>query len=771
MLALVALAAAFQVPASPVAFPRVVVQDHFWTPRMETNRVATVPHCLMELDKNGYWDNFRLAIEGKHSGYHGPVYMDSDVYKVLEGASMTLATHPDPVLDKKLDAIIATLAKAQKPDGYLDTWYEVNAPDKRFTNLRDNHELYCAGHLFEAAVAHHAATGKRNLLDIATKYADLIDATFTKRPGYPGHPEIELALVKLGRETGNPRYLALAERFIRTRGSHFFATEHGTPEAQYDGTYWIDDVPITQHREIKGHAVRAAYLMSGSTDIARLNGDAALTQMVDRVWKNATTKRIFITGGIGPSGSNEGFTTDYDLPNQTAYQESCASIAMAQWGWRMGLLHADARYFDTVETSLMNATLAGVSLDGNRFNYTNPLASAGNHHRSEWFGTACCPPNLLRTIASIGGYAYAERGRDLFVNLYLPGHVDLHAATEPVRLTVAGDYPWDGHLKIGVDPKRPKPFAVRLRIPGWARSFTVSLNGKSTVTKLENGYLVLDRRWSAGDKIDLNLPMPVDRIAAHPLVKDDQNRLAVRRGPLIYCMEGIDQNIPADEIVVPQATALAPVKSNLFGGITVLQGQAQRSAEHEWSNSLYQLSPAMTSAPVRLIPYAYWDNRKASPMEVWLPTVPPPARILGLEGRASVEMSYVSAWCQPEAIHDGVEPKSSGEQPAQNAHFWPHKGGEEWVAYRWKKPVSTSGVRVYWFDDTGRGECRIPKAWHIERLSGGKWLPIEAKYPVEIDRWTEVRFPMPVETAALRLVVQQQSGWASGIHEWKVLDE
>lgn len=754
-----------QAPASPVPFQKISVHDRFWTPRMATNQRSTVEHCLMELEKNGYYDNFRRATEHVRGGYHGPVYMDSDVYKVLEGASMTLATNPNPELARKLDEIIAMIGKAQRPDGYVDTWYEVNAPDKRFTNLRDNHELYCAGHLIEAAVAHHRATGKTNLLNIATKYADLLVDTFMKRDGYPGHPELELALVKLSAETGQPKYEKLAARFIRARGTHFFAKEHNTPEGRYDGTYWIDDVPITEHREIKGHAVRAAYLMSGTTDVATLEGDGSLTTMLDRVWRNVTTKRIFLTGGIGPSGSNEGFTVDYDLPNMTAYQESCASVAMAQWGWRMGLLHADAHYFDAVETSLYNATLAGVSLSGDRFNYTNPLASRGDHHRQEWFDTACCPPNLLRTIASVGGYAYARRGSDVFVNLYLPGSVDFG----DMKLKVDGDYPWDGHLTIQPEPVSAKPFALRLRIPGWAQSYTARLNGTALPKALDHGYLVVERTWKKGDKVELDLPMPVERIAAHPSVKDDQNRLAVRRGPLVYCMEGVDQTVPMSEISVPASVTLKPsFRKDLFGGIVALDGTAERTPEATWEKTLYAPAAKAETTPIRLIPYAFWDNRKASPMDVWLPTVPPPAKVGGPEMKATVSMSFVSAWCQPEALHDGSEPKSSGEQPAQNAHFWPHKGGQEWAQYTWKLPVKTEGVRVYWFDDTGRGECRIPQAWHLERLDDGKWLPIEAKYPVEIDKWTEVRFPA-VTTTALRLVVSQQDGWASGIHEWKVL--
>ena len=394
-----------------VPFTDVKITDAFWLPRQETNRVASLPVNLENLEKSGNLEDLRLAAQRATNGFRGPVFMDSDLYKALEAASYSLAIHPDPALEKQLDEIIATLAAAQQSDGYLNSYFTVKEPTKRWTNLRDWHELYCAGHLFEGAVAHYQATGKRSYLDVATKLADHIDSVFgpaPKRLGYPGHPEIELALIKLWQATGERRYFELARFFVEQRGQHYFAAEHNTPPAQYDGAYWQDDVPICDHNNIKGHAVRAAYLMSGATDVARETGDPALLAMLNRVWRNATEKNMYLTGGIGPSAHNEGFTADYDLPNLTAYQETCATVALAQWSHRLALLYGDAKYADVVERALYNGVLSGVAQDGTKFFYVNPLESTGNHHRSEWFGCACCPPNISHTLASLSGYAYAQ---------------------------------------------------------------------------------------------------------------------------------------------------------------------------------------------------------------------------------------------------------------------------------------------------------------------------------------------------------------------------
>ncbi|MGC8834946.1 MAG: glycoside hydrolase family 127 protein, partial [Armatimonadota bacterium] len=773
--------------------------------------------------KSGNIRNFELAAAGAREGYSGPLFMDSDLYKVVEAASYSLATHPDPQLERRLDEIIAKIAAAQMPDGYLNTYFQVVEPNKRWTNLRDAHELYCAGHLFEAAVAHYQATGKKTLLNVATRFADYIDSVFGdgpgKRMGYPGHPEIELALVKLWRATGEKRYFNLARFFIENRGRKFFAQEHGTPLDQYDGSYWQDNVPIREHNAIVGHAVRAGYLLSGVVDVARETGDEGLLAMVDRVWKNTTQKRMYVTGGIGPSAHNEGFTEDYDLPNLTAYQETCASVAMILWNHRLNLLYGDAKYADIMELALYNGFLAGVSLDGKRFFYVNPLASNGNHHRSEWFGCACCPPNVMRILASLGGYAYAVSPDAVWVNLYIQGSVKTSVAGKDVSLRVTTDYPWDGKVRIEVqevltnqqqlierqnflDVEPKTRFGIRLRIPGWCHGAKV--NGKRLASqKIERGYLVLDREWSRGDVIDLDLPMPVRRVECHPAVKENQGHVALQRGPIVYCLEACDQVAPVHAIAVPPDAELKPervpnfqeVLANQHGLIerqnflqevlanqqqlierqnflVVLKGMGAVAPDESWRGKLYRTALPPKRVPITAIPYYAWDNREPGPMKVWIPQIPPQPSVVGPEGEAKVSVSFQSSNCQPWGINDGLEPKSSREQPPALCHWWPHKGTVEWAQYTWEKPITVRGARVYWFDDTGRGECRLPASWHIEYLEGGGWKPVEqaSGYPVQLDRWCEVSFA-PVTTTALRLVVQMQSGWAAGVHEWQVLAE
>lgn len=761
-----------------VPFTQVRIQDHFWTPRRDANREVSLPHSLDMLEEAGNVGDFELAAAHARSGYRGPVFMDSDLYKVLEACSYSLATNPDPVLERRVDAMIAKVAAAQMPDGYLDTYYEVNSPDRRWTNLRDHHELYCAGHLIEAAVAHFKATGKRTLLDVAIRVADHIAARFGDGPGqhmgYPGHPQIEQALVKLYRVTGSKRYFDLARFFIDHRGSHYFAVEHDTPPDRYDGAYWQDDVPIRDRTVIAGHAVRAGYLLSGVVDVAGETDDAALLQMVDRVWRNTMQKRVYLTGGIGPSASNEGFTTDYDLPNLTAYQETCASVAMVMWSHRLNLLYGDAKYADEMETALYNGMLAGVSLDGKHFFYVNPLSSAGGHHRVGWFSCACCPPNEARTLAALGEYAYATGRDSLWVSLYIAGGMHTEVDGHPLRLDVATDYPWDGDVRLTVHPDSARRFALRLRVPGWCEGATVSVDGAPVIdAPVERGYIVLDRTWRPGATVDLRLPMPPRRIEANPNVLADRGRLALARGPLVYCVEQADVDAPVSQIAVPATAAVRAVrKPDMLGGIVALETTGETAGDEEWSGALYRAAQPPKSVPVAAIPYYAWDNRAPGEMEVWMPTAPPVPPAGGPERAAKVTLSYVSDNCQPWGVNDGIEPKSSGEQPAALCHWWPHKGTEEWAQYTWTKPIDATGVRVYWFDDTGRGECRIPAAWRVEYRDGDTWKPVLASqhYAVALDRWIDVTFT-PVKTTALRLVVQLQPGWAAGVRQWRVESE
>lgn len=753
----------------PVPFTSVTIRDRFWQPRQETNRKATVEHSIRMLEEAGNFLVFQLARDKKREGYKGLLFTDSDFYKTLEGISYTLATHPDPSLDKKVDEMIALIASVQEPDGYVNTWFQVTRPQDKWKNLRDWHELYCAGHMIEAAVAHKQATGKDNFLNVALKFAELINKRYGPEggEGYPGHPELELALIKLWKLTGDQKWFALSRKMIETRGTRFFAEEHGTAPDRYDGTYWLDDLPIRDHKDIKGHAVRAAYLLSGAADVARETEDAGIIKMLDRVWRSATERRVYITGGIGPSNHNEGFTVDYDLPNLTAYQETCASVAMALWGHRMALLYGDAKYMEAVEKALYNGVLSGVSLDGRAFYYVNPLASMGNHARTPWFQCACCPPNVLRTIASIGGYAYATSADSLYINLFVGGSLNTKVGGQTVEIDCATDFPWSD--SVAYDFKTAGRYDVRLRNPAWSMGTAIMVNGVKQQARVEKGYFVLSRNWAKGDRLEVDFEMPVMQMEAHPSVQDDRGLAVLQRGPLVYCAEQIDNTAPVDELVIPRgARATAQFEPGLLGGVVSVTVDGEKMGGRDWDAGLYRPIQAGEKVTAKFVPYAYWANRGRNKMVTWTPTAQPLPRILTPEARAKVSMSFVSGNAQPWGINDGVEPKSSGEQPKALAHFWPHKGGEEWIQYTWEKPMTITGIEVYWFDDTGRGECRLPSSWKLQALVGTEWSDVQiADAPVVLDKWSTVSFAHTT-TTALRLVVRQRDGWASGVHEWKV---
>ncbi|MBK6942952.1 MAG: glycoside hydrolase family 127 protein [Planctomycetes bacterium] len=757
-----------------VPFTRVTIEDRLFAPRRDVNRRVSLAHSLDMLEKAGNLRNLERAARGERTGYEGPVFMDSDLYKVVEAVAYSLATDPDPALDQRLDAVIATIAAAQRPDGYVNSWYQVNAPERRFTNLRDDHELYCAGHMFEAAAAHFRATGKRSLLDVATKYADLLCATFGagdgKRPGYCGHPEIELALIKLADVTGETKYVDLARHFIDTRGSKFFAVEHGEPLEHYDGGYCQDQVPLRELNGVVGHAVRFGYLLSGATDVVAHTGDRDLARMLKRVWKNTAEKNTFLTGGIGPSGSNEGFTEDYDLPTLTAYQETCATIALAQWSHRMNLLFGEAKYADAVEIALMNGVLAGVSQDGKRFFYVNPLESRGDHHRPEWFSCACCPPNVARTLSALGNYVYAVGNDGVRVNLYVQGKATIERGPRMLgSLEVTTEYPLDGWVKIKTTSALDTP--LHLRIPAWCSEARIQVNDVEVEAPIERGYAVLRRSFAAGDVIELELSLNVRRVEAHPESKALRGLSAFMVGPLVYAFEQCDQSEPLSDVFIPFEAPFSVARSDLFDGINVLVGDARVAKSPPWRRGLYRTLDVPRPAKLVAIPYAFWDNREPGAMKVWMPATPAPPRANALEADAKVEVSFKNWNSQPDGIRDGLEPAASDEQPAALCHWWNHEGGTEWVAYTWDAPVALSGVKVYWFDDTGRGACRVPKAWRLLARNGDAWVPVAGAtaFPIAKDRWCDVKFPA-LTTRALKLEVDMQDGFAAGIHEWKVIE-
>jgi hypothetical protein len=630
----------------------VQIQDPFWSPRLEVNRTRTLEHVYKELDVTGCIQNFDLA-SGKAEGkFGGPWWADSDVYKWIEGASYILALHPDAQLESKVDELIAKIAAAQQKDGYLDTYVQLNLPDLKWKSLAFNHEMFCAGSLLEAAVAHHQATGKRSLLEVALRLADHLDSTFGpgKQAGIPGHEEVELALVRLYRLTGEKRYLRLAQYFIDSRGqkpSIFERQYEQLPErrvellghpmsikdfyrrfflvnpAKFDTSYSQDQLPVRQQRVAVGHAVRAMYLYSGMADLVYESGDSGLWEALQSLHDSVTNHRMYVTGGIGPSERNEGFTADYDLPNEDAYQETCASAGMVFWNYRMLKLTGDARYADIMELSLYNALAAGVSLTGDTFCYVTPLASRGDFKRDPWFGVPCCPTTVARFLPALGRYIYSESPDGLWVNLFIAGQVNAKPVGKKVTLRQSGNYPWDGKIKLTVGVEAPQEFVLRVRIPGWATKADFQVNGEKLSPHVVNGYAEIHRTWSNGDTIDLTLPMEIQRLEANPQVVYDHGKTALRRGPLIYCLEQADQKAPLEQIILPLGAQLeGQYMPELLGGITVIKGQGLLRPLDDWKTVLYR--PARTAntspLPVTAVPYCVWGNRGLGKMAVWIDT-------------------------------------------------------------------------------------------------------------------------------------------------------
>ena len=613
---------------APAPLKAVTIEDRFWRERIRVNREVTIPTEYEQCTKTGRIEALTLApVEGQH------FFWDSDVAKWVEAASYSLTTHPDPAVDARLDEVIGLLQRAQQPDGYLNSYFTTVAPERRWRNLRDDHELYCAGHLIEAAVAHFEATGKTSLLDVMRRYADYIGTVFGpeegQKRGYCGHEELELALVKLAQATGEDKYGRLAQYFIDERGQqpHYFDAEARArgedPAAFYFGGYehLQAHLPVREQSQVTGHAVRGMYLYSAMADLTARTGDATLKAACERLWSHLTGAQMYVTGGIGGFAANEGYGADFDLPNQTAYAETCAAIGLVFWASRMLHLDCDGRYADVLERALYNGVLSGVSLDGTKFFYDNPLASAGTHHRQDWFGCACCPPNIARLLASLGQYVYSQNDTDLAVHLYVQGRADLTVAGKPVTLTQATDYPWDGTVTVTVAPEQPASFRLRLRLPAWCRAPRLSLNGESLSPAIETGYAVIEREWRAGDTVTLELPMLVERMYASPKVHQDRGRVALQRGPVVYCLESADNGGDLDAFVLPrEATLEAAFEPEILGGVTVLRGPAGHMTTGKFG-PLYQQEP-FAAAPVTVtaVPYFAWDNREAGEMAVWIRT-------------------------------------------------------------------------------------------------------------------------------------------------------
>lgn len=754
----------------PVPFTAVHIADEFWAPKIHTVLEATLPHCFEQCEKTGRLSNFDKAagkVEGKFTGLF---FDDSDVYKVIEGAAYALMHERDEELENYVDGVIERIAAAQQPDGYLNSYFILTPEEARWQNTRVRHELYCAGHMIEAAVAYYQATGKRRLLDTAIKLADHIDDTFGpgKSMHVPGHQEIELALIKLYHLTNETRYLKLAEFFIEQRGR--------AEGRELYGEYCQDHAPIREQTKVVGHAVRAMYLFSGVADLAAITGDQSLIETLRRVWDDTILTKMYITGGIGSSSSNEGFTEAFDLPNETAYCETCAAIGLCLWNSRMNLLTADAKYVDVVERAMYNNVLSGLALDGRSFFYVNPLASTGGHHRQEWFRCACCPPNVVRFIPSVGGYVYASSTEAIYVNLYIGGTGEIRLDEErTVKVEQLTRYPWDGKVEIRLTPTGPAGFDVYLRIPAWSREASIAVNGV-TIERPEKsrGYAKVHCEGSRGYRIDLNFPMPVERIQADSRVKANLGRVALQRGPVVYCLENVDNAVDVRTILLPPTGKEFAIedKADLLGGVTVIQGQgltARATSSEDWDTPLYIPAPLVAHQSFTAVPYFAWDNRAAGAMVVWLPESftmldRPPV------GWITASASHCYQGDSPAAMHDRKEPADSNGRGLPRFTWWPHKGTAEWVQYDFDRPRRISSVDVYWFDDSqAKGECRAPKSWKLLYQEGEQWREVHqpSGYGVELDRYNRASFT-PVETKALRIEVQLPKQFSAGILEWKV---
>ena len=784
--------AAKQSPTAPiqeVAFTQVHLNDGFWSPRIEINRTVSIPSAFHECEVNGRFDNFAIAaglIKGEHRGDFS--FDDTDPYKVIEGASYSLAVHYDAKLDHYLDSVINIIAQAQEPDGYLTTcvtnkctrlsgWWGTRKWEKI-----NSHELYNSGHLIESAVAHYRATGKKTFLNVAIKNADLVCKTFgpnegqIHRPG--GHPIIEMALCKLYKVTGNKKYLEGAKYFVDETGR---CTDGHRPSE-----YSQDHMPILQQEEIVGHAVRAGYLYSGVADVAALTGDKAYQEALERIWENMSSKKLFITGGIGSRPQGEGFGPNYELNNHTAYCETCAAIANVYWNYRMFLATGESKYIDVCERALYNNVLSGVSLSGDKFFYDNPLESDGEHERQKWFGCACCPGNITRFVASVPGYIYARQGKDIFVNLYAQGK----AKIGNIELEQTTDYPWDGKIRIKVTKGSGK-FAIKLRVPSWlktsptnndlyqyqdkAKAYSVSVNGKALYPE-NRDYIEISRSWKKGDTIELDFPMDVRRIVANDNAEDDRGKVALERGPIVFCLEGADQadHKVFNKYILDSAPVSAHFEQDLLNGVMVLEGSAKE----------LQQDGEVKDVKFRAIPYSTWNNRGGEQMEVWIANTPMAAVATPLPTIASKAQTFcnrgpiqndapetapVDSWAG--GANDQWEPKRSSDTSKPYHYWWLKQGTTEAITYQFDQAYEVSNVQVYWLDfDHYDGNFRTPESWSLYyKDAKGEWQEVEGHtaYTVRKDCYNSVDFT-PVKTTGLKILAKLQKGESGGVLEWKV---
>ena len=768
-------------PISPVPFTSVKVTDSFWGQRLKASREVTIPLAFSKCEETGRYRNFQMAAhpspDNKVTGYS---FDDTDVYKTIEGASYLLQTYPDEKLKRYIDSVLVIVAAAQEPDGYLYTARTMNpdhphewAGSERWEKVEElSHEFYNLGHMIEGAIAHYQATGQRNFLDIAIRYADCVCREIGPNEGQlvrvPGHQIAEMALAKLYVVTGDRKYLDEAKFFLDMRGR----TERRDEYSQAHK-------PVVEQDEAVGHAVRAAYMYSGMADVAALTGDTAYVAAIERIWDNVVGKKLYITGGIGATNNGEAFGANYELPNMSAYCETCAAIGNVYWNYRLFLMNGESKYYDVLERTLYNGVLSGISLDGGSFFYPNPLESMGQHQRSPWFGCACCPSNACRFIPSVPGYIYAVKGEELYVNLFIADEAEVEVGGTRVGLRQTTSYPWQGDITLDVTPR----LALRIRIPGWVRgdvvpsdlyryadgkrlSYSISVNGQKVESDLDKGYFTVERRWRKGDRVEIHFDMEPRVVEANPHVEADRGRVAVERGPIVYCAEWPDNDFSVRSVLMNRTPQFeTEFRGDMLYGIQTVKTRAQTLSFDE-SGRLVADDVTLT-----MIPYYAWAHRGAGEMTVWLPsdlTAANPVAAPTIASQAKVTASTPTAALS--AVSDGMMPKKAGDRSMPYYHWWPEKASTQWIAYEFEEQKSISESTVYWFDDSPWGGCRIPAAWRLYyRDANGEWVAIEPRngYPVMKDAPCTADFE-PVRTSAIKLEVQLPADNSSGVFEWSV---
>lgn len=772
-------------PITPVPFTDVKVTDQFWGQRLQANREVTIPLAFSKCEETGRYENFVKAANPSDSYVVGGLsFDDTDVYKTIEGASYSMQTYPDKKLEQYIDSVIEIVAKAQEPDGYLFTARTMNpgrphewAGSKRWEKVEDlSHELYNLGHLIEGAIAHHQATGKRNFLDIAIKFAECAIREVGDQPGQacvvPGHQIAEMAMARLYVLTGEKKYLDFAKFLLDKRGY-----------TERKGEYSQAHKPVLEQDEAVGHAVRAAYMYSGMADVAALTGDPSYIKAIDAIWDNIVSKKMYITGGIGSTNNGEAFGDNYELPNMSAYCETCAAIAHVYMNHRLFLLHGESKYYDVLERTLYNGLISGVSLDGGRFFYPNPLESIGQHQRQPWFGCACCPSNVSRFIPSLPGYVYAVKDADVFVNLFMANNANLTVNGKKLNLIQQTGYPWNGDIEIQVNPSSRQEFNIRIRIPGWVTgkvapsdlykyadrknlSYSVQVNGEPVESKLEDGYFVISRRWKKGDIVNVHFDMEPRTVKAHPEVEADRGRIAIERGPLVYCAEWPDNDFSVLSIIMNQRPQFELIeRPDLLEGIVQLKTGAQILSFNEEGRI------EVEDVQLIMIPYYAWAHRGSGEMSVWLPNelnatrpVMPPS--IASESKISASLMTRSI----SAINDRLLPKNKEDRSVPYYHWWPKEGTTEWIAYEFSEKKSISGSSIFWFDDGPWGGCRTPQSWRLYyKDSRGEWTPVENTEPYGTEKGVNNFVPFKaVTTDAVKIEIDLPERHSAGIFEWSI---